>query len=767
MWRGLIAKAKSEWMRRGEWQTCKPWEFLTFLEHYHGKDLFQDKFGVQSQGKYGWTRNDKPFQPTLYSEKGTEMSGQLTALHGYFPNMLVAETPAGKTIFAQLKACTEMTNDEECANERKSQFFKFGAGAFKVVYAGQLETVPGRGDGENVAIAFQRGGRNQAYVEISTNKQVLSEMDEDGGRNVMRMLGYLPRSSQVPIDKETNAVCSDCCEPANGACTRRTAPDAIARCQAQQNVKRLPDEPDETFEQRLQGLTDKACKVCEPKQPDPTETCLSMPAVTTVFEAVPGGDLSDFDQLLGLGVQPHSLYVRRLYRQVLLGALALHKAGVIARDFKGPNVALKRKITKKMYQGEDPIDADTVKVADFGVAFKYEPREVGGAKYPIPGQMTAEEKSCDGGNSAFCQKCLSGTPNFMAPELIYKLKDVGTPGQYRITCEGIDPYKTDVYSIGIMMWRTASANFVSPRRIDRANPQNLGSNAVVSEVQVWQQQRYLAVGTWHKALAEFHSNGKQEQPQTDDKRASLEEALTAWLGKNRPQGQPGGGWPRARDALDPAAMLFTAARDAISGKAWRRSPIEDPLLLAQVKKTSKEHVDAAIDIIAHKPTRDILRKMLNEDPDERPTVEQLLQEPYFNGDLQDQWIPIQEADGVEQLGAAQHAVGQRVRAQHGAPAVLQVREHGGPALHMGVSEDPSVQMSTDSNDLVLMGTGSTNLEAGLRPAVVHMEDDLKPIKGAKERLAALTEKLDLDAMPLAFDMDRTIDLGMAGIMAGI
>lgn len=118
--------------------------------------------------------------------------------------------------------------------------------------------------------------------------------------------------------------------------------------------------------------------------------------VLIVLEFAGGGDLLNYVRNKG---KLHEKEAKLIFRQIVRGALDLHKAGILHRDFKLENILIDSKYS-------------TVKICDFGVS-----------KIISPGEVIYE-------------KC--GTPAYLAPEIIKN--------------EGYKDFTADIWSLGVVLY---------------------------------------------------------------------------------------------------------------------------------------------------------------------------------------------------------------------------------------------------------------------------------------------------------------------------
>lgn len=118
--------------------------------------------------------------------------------------------------------------------------------------------------------------------------------------------------------------------------------------------------------------------------------------VLIVLEYAGGGDLLNYVRNKG---KLHEKEAKLIFRQIVKGALDLHKAGILHRDFKLENILIDSRYS-------------TVKICDFGVS-----------KIINPGEVIYE-------------KC--GTPAYLAPEIIKN--------------EGYKDFSADIWSLGVVLY---------------------------------------------------------------------------------------------------------------------------------------------------------------------------------------------------------------------------------------------------------------------------------------------------------------------------
>lgn len=115
-----------------------------------------------------------------------------------------------------------------------------------------------------------------------------------------------------------------------------------------------------------------------------------------VMEYMQGGDLLNY--LKTNGKMPEDL-CKKVFLQVVLGAITIHKHGVLHRDFKLDNILLDKSLTK-------------IKICDFGVS-----------KLVHKGEIIMDQ---------------CGTPAYLAPEIVLD--------------KGYEGYWSDIWSLGVLLF---------------------------------------------------------------------------------------------------------------------------------------------------------------------------------------------------------------------------------------------------------------------------------------------------------------------------
>lgn len=115
-----------------------------------------------------------------------------------------------------------------------------------------------------------------------------------------------------------------------------------------------------------------------------------------VMEYMPGGDLLNYLKSNGKMTEAQG---KKIFYQIILGAITIHKADVLHRDFKLDNILLSKCLTK-------------IKICDFGVS-----------KFITKGEIVIDQ---------------CGTPAYLAPEIVLD--------------KGYEGFWSDIWSLGVLLF---------------------------------------------------------------------------------------------------------------------------------------------------------------------------------------------------------------------------------------------------------------------------------------------------------------------------
>ena len=115
-----------------------------------------------------------------------------------------------------------------------------------------------------------------------------------------------------------------------------------------------------------------------------------------VMEHMQGGDLLNYLKING---KMPELLCKKIFLQIILGAITIHKHGILHRDFKLDNILLDKALTK-------------IKICDFGVS-----------KLMHKGEIIMDQ---------------CGTPAYLAPEIVLD--------------QGYEGYWSDIWSLGVLLY---------------------------------------------------------------------------------------------------------------------------------------------------------------------------------------------------------------------------------------------------------------------------------------------------------------------------